>query len=429
MKHDIEADPAPSPPFVSRVQVRGFRSLAECDVRLGPLTVLAGANASGKSNFVDALRFVRDAVARSPGQALADRGGLDSVLTRARSAGPEPAQAAATFVIALELSLGSADGTAVYEVEIGRDPAGERSHLVLRETCVLQLPEEEVSFTADLGADGRRVVRGGIPGARLGVEELLLPIVGRLAPYDILLRSLLRPRFYELDSEILRSLDETAAGHSQLGEHGEHLGQVLGHLARDHPAFKESLDEYLRALIPLSLGVDQRLQGDYATIQARFWTGEPALPYWTAVAEGKVRAGDPYVEVFQRKQLSEGTVRAAGVLAALHQPDVLTGLIPLVAIEEPETAIHPSKVGVLLAVLKDASARTQVIVTTQSSDLLDPEEAHPSMLRIVEMTDGATRVGELSEYTQRHLIEHPSQLPEMHRQGHLRPVDPAGQGA
>ncbi|GGS97608.1 hypothetical protein GCM10010156_64750 [Planobispora rosea] len=415
--------PEQASPFVSRVRVKGFRSLADCDVRLGPLTVLAGFNAAGKSNVVDALRFVRDAAAHSVGQALADRGGLDSVLTRARPAAG--GRAATSFAIALELSLGEAGGTASYEVEIGRDPAGEHSHLVLREACTLWLPGEEVSFTADLDGDGQRVVRGGIPGARLGPEELLLPIVGRLAPYEVLLRSLLAARFYELDPDVLRSLDETRTRRSRLGERGEHLGQVLGLLARDHPAYKESLDEYLRALIPLSLGVDRRLQGDYATIQARFWTGEPVLPYWTAVAEDAVHAGDPHVEVFQREQLSEGTVRAAGVLAVLHQPDVLTGAVPLVVIEEPEKAIHPSHVGVLLAALKEASERTQVIVTTQSSDLLDTEEAHPSQLRIVEMVDGVTRIGELSDYTQRHLIERPSQLPEMHRQGQLRPANPA----
>ncbi|MBF8191563.1 AAA family ATPase [Nonomuraea sp. K274] len=44
-----------APPFVSRVRIRGFRSIADCDVDLGPLTVLAGFNAAGKSNFLDAM--------------------------------------------------------------------------------------------------------------------------------------------------------------------------------------------------------------------------------------------------------------------------------------------------------------------------------------------------------------------------------------
>lgn len=69
-------------PFVRRVRIRNYRSVAECDVRLGPLTVLLGFNASGKSNFLDALRFVADALETSPEQAAARRGGLEALLYR-----------------------------------------------------------------------------------------------------------------------------------------------------------------------------------------------------------------------------------------------------------------------------------------------------------------------------------------------------------
>jgi predicted ATPase len=70
------------PPFVTRVQVVGYRSIAACDVTLGPLTVLVGPNAAGKSNFLDAIRFVADAVATSPEAAVAARGGMGSLLRR-----------------------------------------------------------------------------------------------------------------------------------------------------------------------------------------------------------------------------------------------------------------------------------------------------------------------------------------------------------
>ncbi|MEU8269015.1 AAA family ATPase [Sphaerisporangium sp. NPDC049002] len=412
-----------APPFISRVRVQGFRSLAECDVRLGPLTVLAGFNASGKSNFLDAIRFVRDALAYSPAHAIAERGGLESVLRRVGTAGESGGKEIAdSFLIALELALRPDGGRATYEVCIGRDPTDEFTHLVLRESCSLRLPGEDASFSTDLSSKRKRDVKGGIPGARLHPKELLLPVVGRLAPYDELLRALLAMRFYELETDVLRGLDDTRLRRTQLGERGEHLGQVLGLLAAQHPSFKESLDGFMRWLIPSLLGVDQRLQGDYATIQARFWTGDPVLPFWNAVNSNAVHSGDPYVEVFQSEQLSEGTVRGTGVLAALFQPDALTGAIPLVAIEEPEIAIHPARVAGLFDAIKETSIRTQVIVTTQSSDLLDTEEVHPSLLRIVEMVDGVTRIGELSDHTQRNLLKTPSHLADMHRQGHLRPA-------
>ncbi|WP_298173790.1 AAA family ATPase [Acidithiobacillus sp.] len=47
--------------FITRVVLRNYKSIATCDVQLGPLTYLVGANGSGKSNFLDALHLARDA--------------------------------------------------------------------------------------------------------------------------------------------------------------------------------------------------------------------------------------------------------------------------------------------------------------------------------------------------------------------------------
>ena len=70
------------PPLVVRVRASNFRSLGRCDVHLHPLNVLLGFNAAGKSNFLDILRFVSDAVENGPVQAAARRGGFDALLHR-----------------------------------------------------------------------------------------------------------------------------------------------------------------------------------------------------------------------------------------------------------------------------------------------------------------------------------------------------------
>ena len=48
------------PPFLRRVRIRGYKSIAFCDVSWQPLTILVGRNGSGKSNFLDALAFLRE---------------------------------------------------------------------------------------------------------------------------------------------------------------------------------------------------------------------------------------------------------------------------------------------------------------------------------------------------------------------------------
>src|SRR2546425_5078132 len=71
-----------APPFLRRVRIRGFKSIAFCDVPLEPLTILVGRNAAGKSNFLDALAFLRDLLDTSATEAVKRHGGWSSVICR-----------------------------------------------------------------------------------------------------------------------------------------------------------------------------------------------------------------------------------------------------------------------------------------------------------------------------------------------------------
>jgi hypothetical protein len=62
-------------PRIRQVQIRNFKSIDQAVVDLEPFTAFVGANGSGKSNFLDALRFVSVFVSESPQKALDSRGG------------------------------------------------------------------------------------------------------------------------------------------------------------------------------------------------------------------------------------------------------------------------------------------------------------------------------------------------------------------
>src|SRR5271165_6064115 len=68
------------PPFLRRVRVRNYKSIGFCDVTLEPLTILVGRNAAGKSNFLDALAFLRDVVVKGVHDAVKLHGGRDAVV-------------------------------------------------------------------------------------------------------------------------------------------------------------------------------------------------------------------------------------------------------------------------------------------------------------------------------------------------------------
>jgi predicted ATPase len=94
--------------------------------------------------------------------------------------------------------------------------------------------------------------------------------------------------------------------------------------------------------------------------------------------------------------MSDGTVRALGILVALFQSgDGVIGRVPLVGIEEPELALHPAAAGLLLDGLREASRSTQVIVTSHSPDLLDDPTLDMGSLLAVFADGGSTHIAPL----------------------------------
>jgi predicted ATPase len=71
--------------FIHRVTVRNYKSIAACRLELKQLTFLVGPNGAGKSNFLEALKFISDALRSSIDHALRDRGTITEV--RRRSGG------------------------------------------------------------------------------------------------------------------------------------------------------------------------------------------------------------------------------------------------------------------------------------------------------------------------------------------------------
>jgi hypothetical protein len=69
-------------PLITRVVLENYKSIAFCDVKLGPLSILVGPNGAGKSNFLDALHLLSDAVQGNVATVVHSRGGFDGLLKR-----------------------------------------------------------------------------------------------------------------------------------------------------------------------------------------------------------------------------------------------------------------------------------------------------------------------------------------------------------
>ena len=66
--------------MIKAIKVEHYKSIAHASLRLEKTSVLVGSNSAGKSNFIDAISFLRDAVVHSLEQSVSDRHGIDSII-------------------------------------------------------------------------------------------------------------------------------------------------------------------------------------------------------------------------------------------------------------------------------------------------------------------------------------------------------------
>jgi predicted ATPase len=383
--------------LISRVILKNYKSIARCDVRLRPLMLLVGPNGSGKSNFLDALRFVADALNTSLDHALRDRGGIQEV--RRRSGG-HPNH----FSISLEFWLPNGE-PGEYSFRVGARSQG--GYEVQSEECRLgRLPafSRECFYKVHAG----KVTASSLatPPAAAG-DRLYLVNVSGLEDFRPVYDALTHMAFYNLNPDRIRDLQAPDAGEI-LRRDGGNLASVLGRLERDSPALKSRIEEYLSKVVPGIRGVEAR----------------PVGPKETIVFRQEV-AGSKQPWSFFASNMSDGTLRALGILVALLQPsNGQAHRVPLVGIEEPEIALHPAAAGVLRDSLRDACRKTQVLVTSHSPDLLDDPEIGDEEILPVIAEHGETRIAPLDEAGRGAIKDRLYTPGELLRLDQLRPEDP-----
>jgi predicted ATPase len=353
--------------FLTRVVLKNYKSVAACDVRFGPLTFLVGPNGAGKSNFLDALRFVTDSLRSSLEHALRDRGGINEV--RRRSGG-HPNH----FGLRLYFSLPSGE-EGHYAFRIGARPQG--GYGVQDEECTIH-SAQALGETHHFRVKSGDVVESSQQGPAASTDRLYLVSASGLPAFRPIYEALSRMGFYSLNPDRIRDLQSPDAG-QLLARDGSNITSVLAQLKQHNPRRKQRVEQYLSKVVPGVHGVDVKLVGPKETLEFR-----------QQVAGSK----DPWR--FLAANMSDGTVRALGILVALFQSGNGNGSqVPLVGIEEPEIALHPAAAGLLLDGLQEASRYTQVIVTSHSPDLLDNQQLDADSLLAVYAEAGSTHIGAL----------------------------------
>lgn len=336
--------PGPSPasppgrraPLLSRVTLRDFRSIEACDVALGPLTFLVGPNGSGKSNFLDALRLITDALRTSLDQAIRSRGGAFNLVRRAPGGSGQ---------LSIRLDFQLPDGSSGhFSVSIAVRGLG--TYVVQEEECTVGDAKYHVRA-------GTLLLNPSPISPPASDDRLYLVNASGLPEFRPIFDALSNLGIYNLNPDHLRELQIPDKG-DILARNGFNLPSVLGIMGlRDGGTTKRRIEEYLGAIVPGLAGVEPTRAGHMETLKFL----------------QQIEGTDGHRE-FLAISMSDGTLRALGILVALFQTRV-ESRIQLVGIEEPEVALHPAAAGVLRDALREASQYAQVIVTSHSPELLD----------------------------------------------------------
>ncbi len=378
--------------MIETVAVEGYRSLRWMVLPLGQLTVVTGANGTGKSGVYRSLRLLAECALGGAVGAVAREGGLRSTLW----AGPEfgsrkhGGRAQGTVrrdPVALRLGFATNDALS-YAVDLGLPQDGGSAFMLDPEIKVESIWSGPVLRPAALLAERRgpvaqvrddegawRIVGGGLKPFDSMLSELVDPTG---APEVVAVRERLRGwRFYDH----LRTDADAPARQPRVGTRTTALGHDGGDLA----AAWETARELGRG-DELDAAVDAAFPG--ARVRVRADDGRFALEL--------VRSS--LLRPLQAAELSDGTLRYLLWVAALLTPRPPE----LLVLNEPETSLHPDLLAPLARLIRRAARSSQVVVVTHSGVLAaalqrstrDRDEVADQDVRGVELVleDGETRV-------------------------------------
>jgi len=345
--------------MLTDIHVEGFRSVRALRLRLAPVTVVVGANGTGKTNLYQALRLLQAAASGTLARTVADAGGMPSILwAGARKKG------------AVRLRVGATIGDFQYEMALG-----------------LPTPAETVFPTDPLVKEERIRLDGGALLDRARRSAKLRDADGRPVTHafdlwasESALARLSEPQRYPALFAVREALLAWRFYHQFRTDEGSPIRQAqvpvstpaLAHDGRDLAAALRTIQD-IGDGNALAAAVDRIMPG------ARLDVVDGTM----------VRLETPgLLRPLDARELSDGTLRFLCLAAALLSPRPP----PLLALNEPETSLHESVLPALADLVAAVPRETQIWVTTHARSLADALASRGAKVVELEKVEGETRV-------------------------------------
>ena len=317
--------------FLKEIHIKNFRSLREVTLPLKPLTIFVGANASGKSNACASLYLLNRMIAD-------ERVPPEKFIQDALWAGEAQE-------ISFDLHTEVNEKQTLYNLELKAKPDSpyHAEQLLVNSVNVISIQNGQGSVWDETGENE----------TPYNSNELALRSAGNYGdkPTTRALTEFIKEwQFYDFDTDFIRgSLSEFSPAEKEtrefpkLDRYGRNLADVLWNWYENSPENFQNVSD--------SLAASTNLKIDHCPID-----GQKQL----SLLEG-------YERPIQLRRASEGTLRLIAYYILLNEPE----LPPLIAIEEPEQNLHPGALTHITNVLEQIAERSQVIITTHSSQLVD----------------------------------------------------------
>ena len=322
---------------LSRLVLKGYKSIAECDLPLGSINVLIGANGAGKSNFIGFFKLIGRILDEQLQVFVGDAGGPDAMLHFGRKT---------TEVLSAQLYFGN---------------NGYRFQLKPTQDNRMMFAHEALWWNVH----GEWHPEGGHLETRFKERQHHGPIWSHTVPA---MRSWRVYHFHDTSTSAMVKQVHGVGDYQYLREDARNLAAFLQHLKDQHHSHYQRIVKSIQMVAPF---FGDFLFRPYAS------NPEKIQLEWTEAGQDVP---------FTASALSDGTLRFICLATVLLQPEAF--MPATILIDEPELGLHPFAITMLGAMMKSTAQQHQIIVSTQSVELVNEFDAED--LIVVDKKGGAS---------------------------------------
>lgn len=332
-------------PELNTITVKGFKSIASIEeLKLGAINIVIGPNGSGKSNFIGVFSFLHAIREGHLQEYILTAGGADRIL-----------HFGSKVTKKLSIKISFEESVNQYEIDLF---GTETDELIPRSEKVYFWDKSKwpSPFATVISRTGKEA---GISQSNLGIAKYVREHLDGWRLYH----------FHDTSSSSPMKKTADVNDNRYLRPDGSNLAAFLYYLRLKHVASYSLIRRTVQRVAPFF---------DDFQLEPQKLNPEKIRLEW------KHKGSEAY---FDASSLSDGTLRFIALTTLFFQPDQYRPSVILV--DEPELGLHPYAITLLASLVKQASIKTQVIISTQSPLLLDHFE--PEDVLIADRINGGTQ--------------------------------------